>query len=251
MQRLEYLMKLMQGEVEAVKPRSDLHRPSFYVPGLTDLAWFDVRELPWACELQTQAPAIRAELLRLRQMSETFQPYRQPKEYGETLQDRGDWDVYYFHLVGKRFDQHCQTCPSTVAALEGIDRLAWRSGLSCFSALSPGTHIPAHCGITNLMIRCHLGLVIPDNCRIRVGDETRQWREGECLVFDDGFEHEVWNDSARERIVLMFDVYHPDLSIDEVEALNAFAHSDVARRMTRPWIEANELTKALADPSAS
>jgi aspartate beta-hydroxylase len=40
-------------------------------------------------------------------------------------------------------------------------------------------------------LRCHLGLVVPPGVRIRVGDEVREWTAGECLIFDDSFEHEV------------------------------------------------------------
>ena len=56
-------------------------------------------------------------------------------------------------------------------------------------------------------------------CGMRVADEVREWEEGRCLVFDDAYEHEVWNDSAGERAVLLFDIWHPLLSPDEVHAI--------------------------------
>jgi aspartate beta-hydroxylase len=54
---------------------------------------------------------------------------------------------------------------------------------------------------------------------ITVGGETRVWREGEPLVFDDTYEHSTWNDTGGDRVVLLFDLWHPDLAAGEVEAI--------------------------------
>ena len=83
-----------------------------------------------------------------------------------------------------------------------------------FSRLTPGSHISKHCGPSNLRLRCHLGLQVPDGCRIRVGDEIRAWKQGECLVFDDSFEHEVFHDGNADRIVLICDCWHPQVDVD-------------------------------------
>ena len=48
----------------------------------------------------------------------------------------------------------------------------------------------------------------------------RHWEEGKVLVFDDSFEHEAWNDSEAPRVVLIFDIWHPDLSKGEVKLLD-------------------------------
>ena len=89
-------------------------------------------------------------------------------------------------------------------------------GETIFSRLAPGTHLAAHCGPSNFRLRCHLGLLVPPGATIRVGGETRAWREGEVLVLDDAFEHEVWNDSGEPRVILIVDVWHPDFSDAEV-----------------------------------
>ena len=79
---------------------------------------------------------------------------------------------------------------------------------------------------------------MPDgDCAIRVGDDTRRWREGACLVFDDYFEHEAWNRTTEDRIVLIVDLWHPDLSADEVrllEGLHRYAYAQ-ARQLNRYW----------------
>jgi beta-hydroxylase len=81
-----------------------------------------------------------------------------------------------------------------------------------FSILAPGKHIPDHRGPFNGVLRYHLGLKVPEpaeQCRIRVADEYRHWEEGESLLFDDTYRHEVWNETDGERAVLFMDVRRP------------------------------------------
>lgn len=78
--------------------------------------------------------------------------------------------------------------------------------------MHPGVHVWPHCGPTNCRIRAHLGLVVPEGPRIRVVNETRTWNVGEFIAFDDSFEHEVWHDGDSLRLVLIVDMWHPDLS---------------------------------------
>ena len=88
-----------------------------------------------------------------------------------------------------------------------------------FSVLKPGAHIPPHTGVVNVRLVCHLPLIVPPDCGIRVGSETRGWKEGECIVFDDTFEHEAWNKSGQTRVVLIFDIWNPYLSASEREGM--------------------------------
>jgi beta-hydroxylase len=78
-----------------------------------------------------------------------------------------------------------------------------------FSILSPRKHIPPHNGPYKGVLRYHLGLLVPepeDQLGISVGGQVAQWREGESLVFDDTFEHFVWNNTDGTRVVLFLDV---------------------------------------------
>ena len=59
----------------------------------------------------------------------------------------------------------------------------------------------------------------PDDCALRVGAETRAWRRGEMLIFDDSIEHEAWNRSSDTRIVLLFEVWRPEIDAEERAAL--------------------------------
>jgi len=88
-----------------------------------------------------------------------------------------------------------------------------------FSRMRPGAHIPPHFGTANNRLTVHLPLIVPAGCSIRVGDEIHTWREGELFAFDDSFEHEAWNTSDRDRVVLIFESHHPDLNAAERAAV--------------------------------
>ena len=81
-----------------------------------------------------------------------------------------------------------------------------------FSILSPHKHIPAHKGLFKGFIRSHLGLIIPgqaNDCVMRIENEQINWKEGKVVVFDDTFEHEVWNNTDETRVILLIDVIRP------------------------------------------
>ena len=118
------------------------------------------------------------------------------------------WKTFVLFGFGKKLEKNAKLAPKTVELLESVPNLqtAW------FSILAPGYHIPAHTGVTKGILRCHLGLIIPkdyEKCRIRVDDTITAWRPGEIFVFDDTFEHEVWNETDEERVILLFDFDRP------------------------------------------
>jgi aspartyl/asparaginyl beta-hydroxylase (cupin superfamily) len=85
--------------------------------------------------------------------------------------------------------------------------------------LRPGAHIPPHFGTENQRITVHLPLIVPGECEIRVGSARHAWREGEVFAFDDSFEHEAWNRSGQDRVVLIFQAHNPDLRPEERAAI--------------------------------
>lgn len=118
------------------------------------------------------------------------------------------WKTFILYGFGDRLEKNCANTPITAALLARVPSIqtAW------FSILAPGYHIPAHTGVTKGVVRAHLGLIIPaerEKCRIRVDREVRHWNPGEVLVLDDTYEHEVWNDTDQERVVLLFDFNRP------------------------------------------
>ncbi|MEQ1502802.1 MAG: aspartyl/asparaginyl beta-hydroxylase domain-containing protein [Myxococcota bacterium] len=190
-----------------------LQRPHLYCPGLTARPWWRPETFPWVARLEAMAPVVRAELLGV---MEDFRIH--PGDYRAPLFETGEWSGVYFSFHGRRMERVRAACPQTAAFIDAIPR---STGINFFSRLTPGTHVMPHFGITNLKLRCHLGLVVPDGCRMRVGQEIRGWDEGKCLVFDDSYEHEVWHDGGSPRIILSVDFGHPDLTDDEFAFLRA------------------------------
>jgi ornithine lipid ester-linked acyl 2-hydroxylase len=81
-----------------------------------------------------------------------------------------------------------------------------------FSKLLPRTSIARHKGIQAFkkpVVRLHLGLRVPENCGICVGDQVFIWEEGKCFVFDDSVEHHAWNRSDQPRTILLLDFEDP------------------------------------------
>ena len=117
------------------------------------------------------------------------------------------WNVFMLYCYGAKPEQNRKLCPRTVAALDLIPNL----NQAFFSILDPGKSIPAHSGPTRSYIRYHLGLRVPENNppRIRVKDTFYTWKEGESVLFDDSWNHEIYNTSDGLRAVLIVDVLRP------------------------------------------
>ena len=89
-----------------------------------------------------------------------------------------------------------------------------------FARMQPGSKIAPHSDYCNFALTAHLGLVIPEKeCWIKVGKDTREWRNGEMLMFDTSLMHEAANTADSVRYILMLRVWHPDLTEDEVGAI--------------------------------
>jgi aspartyl/asparaginyl beta-hydroxylase (cupin superfamily) len=160
----------------------------------------DTRELGFVQLLEASWRSIRDECAALPEND--FEPWVQREMYGE------GWSVYGLIAFGARIEPALRRCPQTAKLLESVPRLTTAG----FSRLTPGAHIQPHVGWVKSVYRGHLGLIVPKECALRVGTETREWREGSALVFDDTVEHEAWNRSTRVRTVLLFDFVRPHLS---------------------------------------
>ncbi len=113
----------------------------------------------------------------------------------------------YFDLVGgAAASSSGERCPRTMAVLAEVPGLV-NAG---FSRFAPGTHLYPHRGELAGVLRCHLALVVPPgDLGIRIGDETRRWETGRCIVFDDTLEHTAWNHAAGDRVVLLVTFARP------------------------------------------
>ena len=216
--------------------RHALQRPAFiYMPGLAPQAFFDRAQFDWAGELQSATAAIRGELEAALAADQGLAPYVQvpknqdPQQWRE-LDGSRNWSALHLYKAGTRVGENCQRCPQTAAVVESLQlpRIPGHAPEALFSVLQPGTHIPPHFGLANYKLVAHLPLRVPPDCAIRVGNETRGWSEGECLVFDDSFQHEAWNRSGERRAVLILDVWHPGVTPAEREGITALVAATAA-----------------------
>lgn len=220
--RVAEALRLLAGDQQVY-----LQQPSmFYFPGLAQRPFFDRAMFDWVPALEAATDAIRSELLTLiATASDRFTPYvtaapnRPPPN--NPLLDKPDWGAAWLWKDGRVADGMSMLCPATLAALDHAPQpvIPGRAPLALFSRLTPGTHIQPHHGMLNTRLICHLPLVVPDGCGLRVGAETRRWVEGELLIFDDSFEHEAWNRGSRDRTILLFEIWRPDIDADEREQL--------------------------------
>jgi aspartyl/asparaginyl beta-hydroxylase (cupin superfamily) len=195
----------------------------FYFPELPQIQFYERRQFPWAESLERQTDAIRAELRGvLAGGAPEFEPYVQPEAHRPNFNTKGllnnvDWSACYLIRNGVDVAQMAARCPITMAALREVPlcRIEGRTPSVIFSALRPGARIPPHNGFTNIRLICHLPLIVPGDCALRVGNETRPPREGELVVFDDSIEHEAWNNSNELRVILLFDIWRPELTLQE------------------------------------
>ena len=208
-------------------------RPSHYLRGLLARPWHEPLDLAPCRMLLEHYEVIRREALELLRVDADEARHTPTSVFCSYLSQAlaaGDWADVGLYYNGMRNDKNARRAPETSKLLCQKRELR-RHATSCpfgsayFSLLRPGTRLSAHCGPTNARLRAHLGLVVPegDIC-IRCGDEPpRRWAEGEVLLFDDSFEHEVWNLTDAPRLVLIVDLWHPQLDTDEkrLRAMNS------------------------------
>lgn len=194
-----------------------------YVDGLTCTPFWDVTKQSWAKKLSNKYSTIRKELLNVlsdeKKLSEGNNVWagaltEEAGGYGEgwstlVLMNRGMWD-----------ESNCNLFPQTAKAVKN-------SGIPAtevfFASMKPNSDIKLHSDFTNFVLTSHLAVDIPESgqnkCRLSVGDETRQWINGEVMLFDTSIMHDAINESDEMRYILMFRVWHPDLTEVEKNAL--------------------------------
>ncbi|AMO73254.1 aspartyl/asparaginyl beta-hydroxylase domain-containing protein [Sphingorhabdus sp. M41] len=207
-------------------------KPSvFYYPGMPQREFYERSEFPWLAEMEAAIPDMQEELRDVIARTQEFKPYVQgqpnrPRPNNPLLDDPS-WGAHYFWKDGVEITQNSVHCPKTMAALAAapIPVIQERSPMALYSVLEPGTHIAPHYGMLNTRLICHIPLILPSDCALRVGGETRPWKAGEALIFDDSFEHEAWNRSDQRRVILLFEIWRPEISAEERQALTTIFES--------------------------
>ncbi len=200
-----------------------LQQPTkYYFPGLPQAPVYPREQFPWAAALEAETANIREELRAVMARDGAFAPYlpagaSRPQARSHRLVGDPAWSAFYLWKDGVRQEANCALCPKTAAAMDQVplDHLPGQAPSVLFSLLKPGAHIPPHHGLINTRLICHLPLIVPGPAWLRVGHHTHHWKEGELLVFDDSFEHEALNEAEATRVVLLFDVWRPELNEQE------------------------------------
>ena len=193
-------------------------KPSVYwFPGLEAKPWHDLADYPWVVELEKSAKFIAEEYAALRagagvsRVQETGREDLKPADWQQFMIRRYDDAAWTDEPIGGS-DAIMQTnrkgAPRTA---ELLDRLPI-SGNASFSVLAPGGRIETHCSDFNPKVICQFGVIIPENCSITVAGETRGWKAGKAIVFDDTYPHSVINDGPGIRVVLMMEAWHHSLT---------------------------------------
>jgi aspartyl/asparaginyl beta-hydroxylase (cupin superfamily) len=209
----------------ADRRRSDAQDPTHhFYPDLPQVEYFDPGQFDWVPAIEAATATIREELLALlAEGADDFRPFPQnadgmPMGVSKALLDKKDWGVLVFCEQGWLEPEHIERCPrtwDTILRHAPLPRVAGWGPSIIFSLLKAGAHIGAHTGMYNTRLICHLPLIVPPGCRFRVGNEVREWEEGKLLIFDDTIEHEAWNDGPEDRVMLIFDIWRPELSEQE------------------------------------
>lgn len=206
-----------------------LQQPRFYLfPGLPQVQFQPRETVPWLADVEAAAGDIRAELQALLAEPDLFQPYIQPRQDRPNSDQAGmmanpDWSALFLWKDGEEQPDIARRCPRTMEVLSALPlcRIPGRTPSILFSRLTPGAKIPPHHGLINTRLICHLPVITPPGCVFRVGNDVREWRDGQAWAFDDAIEHEAANTSDRDRIVLIFDVWKPDLTAEERDLVTA------------------------------
>jgi len=210
----------------------------YFLPELPQIQFYDRQQFPWLDRLEAATADIRAELIEILKEDSAFTPYieanpRLPQTENLELLNDSAWSAFYLWKHGERVAQNAARCPKTMSALDDVPfaRVPNRSPSVLFSLLRPGARIPPHTGEVNTRLICHLPLIVPDNCRFRVGNDTRVLAEGKAWVFDDTIEHEAWNGSERTRVILLFEIWRPELTMEERALVSAMFEAIDAYRI--------------------
>jgi aspartate beta-hydroxylase len=213
-----------------------LQRPAFiYMPGIEPRSFYERGQFAWVPGLEAASSEIREELRSVLAADQGIVPYVQveagvdPQQWAELNGSRA-WSAMHLFKAGTPVQANRERCPKTTQAVEALPmpQVPGHAPEALFSILRAGAHIPSHFGLANYKLVVHLPLIVPPGCSIRVGNETRGWTEGECLILDDSFQHEAWNKSDKDRVVLIAEIWHPEVTAAERDGITALVEGTAA-----------------------
>ena len=179
----------------------DLEEESFYNPD--DFEWTEL--------LKNNFKTIESDVLNYLEDS-SLKPYFNKSLVSKSNYWKTDGLLFWGYFVKK--NRHTfKTSWEVLKKIPGIVSIS-------ISVLEPGSSIKVHNGDTNAIIRVHLPIIVPEglpNCSFTVVEETRPWKVGEPLLFNDAHLHKAQNLSNERRVVLLIDVIRPEFLNQQLE----------------------------------
>jgi ornithine lipid ester-linked acyl 2-hydroxylase len=173
-----------------------------------DATFFPNDRFSWIAEIEANWETIADELERVLEDREALPNFQDISKDQLEITDDDRWKTFFLYGYGFEAKLGVEMCPKTAELMRRIPGMT----TAMFSILSPRKHILDHRGPYKGVLRYHLGLIVPQDaeaCRIRVGGDFRHWERGRSMIFDDTYNHEVWNDTDETRVVLFVDVLRP------------------------------------------
>ena len=174
---------------------------------LGDKKFFDAYSMPLAKELESNFPAIQAELKNILKRYDDFAPFQSISPDQTYISNDDKWRMFFFKAAGVNFGRNKQFAPETFKILD-----KHKDVISAYiSVLGPKKMLMPHEGPWSGILRMHLGVVIPGNkeCVLVNGGEEYHWEEGKVVLFDDTYEHIAVNQTDEIRAILFLDIMRP------------------------------------------
>lgn len=176
------------------------------------------RYFPDAGRFIAAYPAIRREALAVLETLHRVPRFHDlmPQQTDISAGDGRDWRMFIMKAYGVPVAENLRRCPTLTALLDETPDV-----VSCvLSFLAPRKHIPAHRGPFRGILRFHLMLSMPladdgrPACELNIDGVPYRLADGETLLWDDTYRHEVWNRSDAVRIALLLDIWRRDMPVD-------------------------------------
>ncbi|CAM9341561.1 unnamed protein product [Discosporangium mesarthrocarpum] len=189
-----------------------------FMPGLEAKPWWEAETFPWAKQLEEASPIIQEEYQNFRECKDSQEVFRPSKEGGYISQGWTHVPLKNSRDMEAGYDKFRNAFPETLKLLDDLGILPNARGVM-IARQNPDSGIKMHSDGSNLVISAHLGLDVPgeNDCWISVGAEMekRYWKNNKVLFMDNSFMHWTRNNTDKERIILFFNVWHPDIAPKE------------------------------------
>ncbi|KAB2850190.1 MAG: aspartyl/asparaginyl beta-hydroxylase domain-containing protein [Hyphomicrobiaceae bacterium] len=173
---------------------------------------------PNAGRFTSSFEAIRSEALSVLKSVEKVPRFHDlmPEQADISANDGRDWRMFILKAYGVGVPENLARCPVTADILSATPEVL----SAAFSFLAPRKHIPPHRGPFRGIMRFHLILKMPLDSEGRpaavltIDGKPHRLAEGDHLLWDDTYTHEVLNASEETRAALLLDVKRPEMPLD-------------------------------------